>query len=79
MSPEEKIARLKLTRKFETVKTPHGEVTVKLGFKGDRLLQIAPEFESCRTVAERAGVTLREIHCVALEAARDEFLGGSET
>ncbi len=70
----EKIQRLKLTRRFETVKTPHGEVTVKLGYKGDRLLQIAPEFESCRAVAERSGITLREIHSAALEAARAAFL-----
>ena len=69
----EKIQRLKLTRRFETVKTPHGEVTVKLGYKGDRLLQIAPEFESCHAVAERSGITLREAHTAALEAARAAF------
>ena len=71
----EKIHRLKLTRRFETVKTRHGEVTVKLGFKGERLLQIAPEFESCRAAAERAGVPLREVHLAALEAARTAFAG----
>ena len=69
----EKIARLKLTRKFETVKTVHGEVTVKLGFKGERLLQIAPEFESCRVIAERAGVPLREVQLAATEVARATF------
>ena len=69
----EKIQRLKLTRRFETVRTPHGEVSVKLGFKGDRLLQIAPEYESCRAAAERARVTLREVHAAALEAARTAF------
>ena len=75
----EKIQRLKLTRKFDTVKTPHGEVTVKLGFKGDRLLQIAPEFESCRAAAERAGAPLREVHLAALEAARTAFHRHPET
>ena len=70
----EKIQRLKLARRFETVRTPNGEVTVKLGFKGERLLQIAPEFESCRAVAERSGVTLREVHAAALEAARAAFI-----
>jgi uncharacterized protein (DUF111 family) len=70
----EKIQRLKLTRRFETVKTPHGEVTVKLGFKGERLLQIAPEFESCRAAAERTGAILREVHATALEAARAAFI-----
>ena len=73
----EKIVRLKLTRKFETVKTPHGEVTVKLGFKGERLLQIAPEFESCRAVAERAGVPLREVQIAASDAARRCQAGGA--
>jgi uncharacterized protein (DUF111 family) len=74
----EKIQRLKLTRRFETVKTPHGGVTVKLGFKGERLLQIAPEFESCRAVAKRTGITLREVHTAALEAARAAFAAGPE-
>ncbi len=72
----ERIQRLKLARRFETVKTPHGDVAVKLGFKGDHLLQIAPEFESCRELAERTGVTLREVHSAALAAARTTF-GGS--
>jgi pyridinium-3,5-bisthiocarboxylic acid mononucleotide nickel chelatase len=69
----EKIARLKLTRRFETVKTSHGEVTVKLGFKGEQLLQIAPEFESCRVISERSGVPLREVQSAAMEAARTAF------
>jgi uncharacterized protein (DUF111 family) len=70
----EKIQRLKLSRRFETVRTPHGEVTVKLGFKEDRLFQIAPEYESCRALAERSGVTLREVQAAALEAARAAFV-----
>lgn len=65
----EKIRRLKLTRRLETVTTKYGGVTVKLGFKDDRLLQIAPEFESCRTAAERTGVTLREVQLATMEAA----------
>jgi uncharacterized protein (DUF111 family) len=73
----EKIRRLKLARRFETARTRHGEVTVKLGFKDGRLLQIAPEFESCRAVAERAAVTLREVHLAALEAARAAFGGNA--
>jgi uncharacterized protein (DUF111 family) len=66
----ERIQRLKLARRFEKVKTPYGDVTVKLGFKGERLLQIAPEFESCRALAERTGVTLREVQVAALSTAR---------
>ena len=66
----EKILRLKLARRFQTVTTRHGDVIVKLGLKGNQVLQIAPEFESCRAVADKAGVTLREVHHAALEAAR---------
>jgi uncharacterized protein (DUF111 family) len=42
----ETILRLKLARRFETVETPYGPITVKLGLKGDRILQFAPEFET---------------------------------
>jgi len=66
----EKIQRLKLARRFETVGTPYGEITVKLGLRGDRVLQIAPEFESCLAAAEKAGVPLREVQAAAAEAAR---------
>jgi pyridinium-3,5-bisthiocarboxylic acid mononucleotide nickel chelatase len=64
----EKIVRLKLARRFETVATPYGEVTVKLGLKGDRVVQRAPEFESCRALAEKAGVPLRAVYAAALAA-----------
>jgi uncharacterized protein (DUF111 family) len=73
----EKVQRLKLGRRFETVKTPFGEVTVKLGLKGDRVVQIAPEFESCRAVAEKAGVPLRDVHAEAVAAARDRAQDGT--
>ncbi len=62
----ERIVRLKLARRFETVSTPYGEVTVKLGLKGDRVVQRAPEFESCRALSEKAGVPLREVYAAAM-------------
>ena len=67
----EKIHRLKLARRFKTVWTRHGEIIVKIGLKGERVVQIAPEFESCLSAAERAGVPLREVQAAAIEAARD--------
>jgi uncharacterized protein (DUF111 family) len=50
------------------VATEFGEVTIKLGFKGDELLQIAPEFESCRAVSKTSGQPLRAIYAAALAA-----------
>lgn len=66
----EKVQRLKLARRVETVRTAFGDVTVKLGLKGDRVVQWAPEFESCRAAAEKAGVPIRDVHEAALHAAR---------
>ena len=56
-----RVARMKLRREFRTVETPYGPVQVKLGFLGGDLVQTAPEFESCRALAEKTGVPLREV------------------
>jgi uncharacterized protein (DUF111 family) len=58
----EQVVRLKLERRFETVKTDFGEVTVKLGLKNGEVVQVAPEFESCRAVSEKSGQPLRAIY-----------------
>lgn len=64
----EKVMRLKLQRRFEEVGTEFGQITVKLGFKGGELLQIAPEFESCRAASEASGQPLRAVYAAALAA-----------
>jgi pyridinium-3,5-bisthiocarboxylic acid mononucleotide nickel chelatase len=64
----EKTVRLKLARRFETVRTEYGDVTVKLGLKGPQIVQVAPEFESCKTIAQQAHVPLREVYAAALRA-----------
>jgi pyridinium-3,5-bisthiocarboxylic acid mononucleotide nickel chelatase len=64
----EKVLRLKLTRRFDEVVTDFGRIKVKLGLKGDRIVQFSPEFESCRAAADRAGVPVREVFAQALRA-----------
>ncbi len=54
--------RRKLKREFIKVKTSFGDVTVKLGKLNGRVVQAAPEFESCRKLAERAKVPLKQIY-----------------
>jgi uncharacterized protein (TIGR00299 family) protein len=61
--------RRKLQREFTTVKTPYGEVAVKLGKLDGRVIQVAPEFESCKQLAARAKVPLKQIYESALKAA----------
>jgi uncharacterized protein (DUF111 family) len=60
--------RRKLQRELVTVQTPHGGVTVKVGRLDGKVLQAAPEFESCRKLAAKAGVPLREVYDAALRA-----------
>jgi uncharacterized protein (TIGR00299 family) protein len=62
--------RRKLRREFVSVTTRFGEVTVKLGHLDGRVVQTAPEFESCRRLAEAAGVPLKAVYEAALAAAR---------
>jgi len=64
----DRIERLKLERRFETVATPHGEIIVKVGLRGGEPIQAAPEFESCRAAAEKSGAPLRVVYGAALEA-----------
>ena len=58
--------RRKLRREFAEVKTPFGKITVKIGWLDGKVIQAAPEFESCRKAAAKAGVPVKQI----FEAAR---------
>jgi uncharacterized protein (TIGR00299 family) protein len=60
--------RRKLRREFRTVKTAYGEITVKLGYLGDRVVQVAPEYESCRQAATAADADLRAVYQAATSA-----------
>jgi len=66
--------RRKLRREFITVQTPHGAVTVKVGRLDGKVLQTAPEFESCRQQADQAKVPLKEIYDAALRAFPSSLL-----
>jgi pyridinium-3,5-bisthiocarboxylic acid mononucleotide nickel chelatase len=64
-----------LARRFLTVATPWGEVRVKLGSMTATSppLQVAPEYEDCRALAERSGRRFAEVHEAALTAARQQL------
>jgi uncharacterized protein (TIGR00299 family) protein len=60
--------RQKLRREFSTVATPHGKVSVKLGRLDGKLVQAAPEYESCRKLADEKNVPLKQIYAEAIKA-----------
>jgi pyridinium-3,5-bisthiocarboxylic acid mononucleotide nickel chelatase len=62
--------RRKLAREFVTVQTQFGEVTVKIGMLDGKILQAAPEFESCKKLAAEANVPLKQIYAAANKALK---------
>ncbi|MGA3169411.1 MAG: nickel pincer cofactor biosynthesis protein LarC [Chthoniobacteraceae bacterium] len=64
----DRVDRLKLPRTFETVKTPYGPVSVKIGSLNGETLQVSPEFESCKALSEKTGQPIRTIFEAAIHA-----------
>ena len=60
--------RRKLRREFISVQTAYGPASVKLGRLDGKVVQAAPEFESCRKLAEQSKVALKEVYEAALRA-----------
>jgi len=61
--------RRKLKREFVTMKSPFGKVTMKIGRLDGKVVQAAPEFESCKKVAAQAKVPLKQVYDAAIRAA----------
>jgi pyridinium-3,5-bisthiocarboxylic acid mononucleotide nickel chelatase len=61
--------RRKLQREFVKISTHYGEVTVKLGKLDGRVIQTAPEYESCKRVAENTNVPIKHVYQAALSGA----------
>ena len=63
------VRREVLRRQAHTVETPWGQVEGMVGWLGDDQSRFAPEYESCRQVAQRHNVPLRAVY----EAAQQAF------
>jgi uncharacterized protein (DUF111 family) len=55
-------SRWVLARDTREVDSPWGSLHVKVGDLGDGTLRVAPEFESCREIADRTGTPLLEVY-----------------
>jgi uncharacterized protein (TIGR00299 family) protein len=62
--------RRKLRREFTKIKTPFGEVTLKIGRLNGKVVQAAPEFESCKKLAVRAKIPLKRIYEAVLKTIK---------
>jgi uncharacterized protein (TIGR00299 family) protein len=65
------VGRHKSERVSRTVPTPFGPMRVKIKQRGERVLDVAPEYEDCAAVARREGLPLRKVYeVVRAEAFR---------
>ena len=62
------VHRRVLDRETRKVETALGAVVVKVGSLDGAIVSIAPEFESCRKIADRTGVALRDVYDAARAA-----------
>jgi pyridinium-3,5-bisthiocarboxylic acid mononucleotide nickel chelatase len=60
--------RVVLDREEVEVQTEAGPIKVKIGRFQESLLQVSPEFESCRISAEKSGLPLRKVYELAVNA-----------
>jgi hypothetical protein len=68
-----RMERRKAGRREETIETPLGEVRIKLKLLGGRVVAATPEYEDCRALAERHGLSLEAVIQRVTSAARVHF------
>jgi len=64
----QRMDRIELGREVRRVKTRYGSVRIKISLFQGSVVQATPEYEDCRLAAQKAGVPLREVQRVAVEA-----------
>jgi len=65
--------RKKLRRESITVNTPLGEIRVKAGWIGDRLVNLSPEYDDCRKIAQEKNIPLKDVFEEAKAAAKKQI------
>ncbi len=65
------VDRAILDRKNVTVETVYGSVNVKIGSLNGEVLQVAPEYEDCKVLAQQMQVPLKQIYNEALRKAQE--------
>ncbi len=69
------VDRRKLSREQVMVETAYGQVAVKIGRAGGEIVNISPEYEDCRRIAERQGIPLKMVYDEVKKAASSKQVG----
>ncbi len=64
------LQRSKLAREFVAVQTEFGEIRIKVGKLGERVVNAKPEFSDCRLAAKKHNVAVKEVLDAAITAYR---------
>lgn len=63
-----RVGRRTLDRRSVELETVMGTVEVKLALDGERVVNAAPEYRTCKAAADRLGVPLKEVYAAAMAA-----------
>lgn len=74
-----RVQRRILAREVVEVRTHLGAVRVKLGKLGGRVVQISPEYEDCKRLAQSSGIPIRTVYSEAQRAAEEAVGTRGET
>lgn len=55
------VERTELEREFKLIETRFGEVSIKFAYMNGYLLKYAPEYETCKTIADNTGLSIAEV------------------
>ncbi|MEI6233265.1 MAG: nickel pincer cofactor biosynthesis protein LarC [Planctomycetota bacterium] len=66
----ETLNRLTLTREFITVETQFGPAKVKIGQRNGTVYSIHPEYDDCKSLAQKSGTALKDVIVEALSIAK---------
>jgi uncharacterized protein (TIGR00299 family) protein len=69
----ERIERKKLRRKIIEVKIAQGKLRVKLGYLGEKIVSVSPEYEDCAALARQTSTPIKEIFELAKDKARENL------
>jgi uncharacterized protein (TIGR00299 family) protein len=66
--------RTVLSREVQEVETKYGRIKIKIAFdKKGKIINLMPEFESCRQAAEEKKIPLKEVYQEAISKGREAF------
>ncbi|CEG28664.1 nickel pincer cofactor biosynthesis protein LarC [Bacillus sp. B-jedd] len=63
-----------LQRTYKKVSTPFGEITVKVGFTGNSILKMTPEYEEVKNAAILKNISFMEVYASVQSAAREQII-----